>query len=71
MGSDTYCDCPMVRKSVSIHAPTWGATKLTVMLSKGKWFQSTLPHGERHAPAVADDETTAVSIHAPTWGATN
>ena len=38
MGSDTYCDCPMVRKSVSIHAPTWGATSPTLSSSAPSGF---------------------------------
>ena len=33
-------------------------------------FQSTLPHGERLAPALGPGELLPVSIHAPTWGAT-
>ena len=34
---------------VSIHAPTWGATKLRQSQSKLRVFQSTHPHGVRHA----------------------
>ena len=33
---------------VSIHAPAWGATcPIDGEFLTGKWFQSTLPHGER------------------------
>ena len=47
MGSDKIMSDKEKTMLVSIHAPTWGATNLTEMLSKDKWFQSTLPHGER------------------------
>ena len=33
--------------TVSIHAPTWGATSATDLSTKLNKFQSTLPHGER------------------------
>ena len=32
---------------VSIHAPTWGATYRETYFETHKWFQSTLPRGER------------------------
>ena len=32
---------------VSIHAPTWGATRQFPQVPSVCWFQSTLPHGER------------------------
>ena len=34
-------------RKVSIHAPTWGATKIDHAGENNKMFQSTLPHGER------------------------
>ena len=41
-----------LQASVSIHAPTWGATQKKVCnIFKGE-FQSTLPRGERHADSV-------------------
>ena len=33
---------------VSIHAPAWGATKLTIPPARFSLFQSTPPHGGRH-----------------------
>ena len=43
--------CSRLRKlifTVSIHAPTWGATQIHRESWCGcRWFQSTLPHGER------------------------
>ena len=38
---------------VSIHAPTWGATeKSCVQMHRNVGFQSTHPHGVRHASAT-------------------
>ena len=54
---------------VSIHAPTWGATKSLVWIWTSKKFQSTLPHGERPQILIIMLFNN-VSIHAPTWGAT-
>ena len=34
---------------VSIHAPTWGATNLWTNILRTTMFQSTHPHGVRHA----------------------
>ena len=34
--------------SVSIHAPAWGATCMTVSMGHPERFQSTHPHGVRH-----------------------
>ena len=49
MGSDR---CTFTRQvtvsSVSIHAPTWGATQSSKDKEIAALFQSTLPHGERH-----------------------
>ena len=59
------------QQTVSIHAPTRGATQakqkfLEVTLS----FQSTHPHGVRHAILHQERKCEKVSIHAPTRGAT-
>ena len=70
MGSDGRRHHCLVLNSVSIHAPTWGATSFSCKaLTSLYWFQSTLPHGER---LTKEDTRTrrTVSIHAPTWGAT-
>ena len=40
---------------VSIHAPTWGATRTRQHTQCGEAFQSTHPHGVRHQ----DDTTQA------------
>ena len=39
----------LILKMVSIHAPTWGATYSSGHETAKFVFQSTLPHGERHA----------------------
>ncbi len=41
-------------KSVSIHAPTGGATRLEVLKQGAKEFQSTLPRGERLLGKASD-----------------
>jgi len=60
----------MIRDTVSIHAPAWGATttKLTTVLIA--LFQSTRPRGARHAMQEELQQGRDVSIHAPAWGAT-
>ena len=55
---------------VSIHAPTRGATTTVCRSSPVPWFQSTLPHGERHTCRPFLFFNLNVSIHAPTRGAT-
>ena len=37
--------------TVSIHAPTWGATDFRNVNAFQRWFQSTHPHGVRHTIA--------------------
>ena len=47
MGSDLSILADAQQIYVSIHAPTWGATWNWLLLVFVRWFQSTLPHGER------------------------
>ena len=47
-GSDSYIHRWRDHGGVSIHAPTRGATMQMDTLQGADWFQSTLPHGERH-----------------------
>ncbi len=52
MGSDYAISLLPTYRSVSIHAPAWGAT-LKNQRTPGKGlFQSTLPHGERHGKTL-------------------
>ena len=56
---------------VSIHAPTWGATSVSDLMSElVGTFQSTHPHGVRRSVRRPYQRSKSVSIHAPTWGAT-
>ena len=55
---------------VSIHAPTWGATKILALHYAYAKFQSTPPHGGRRGQVHERLHRVVVSIHAPTWGAT-
>ena len=48
VGSDQQHICKQWQQSVSIHAPTWGATRQTAQRAQKQMFQSTLPRGERH-----------------------
>ena len=64
--------CPGGTVTVSIHAPTRGAT--LVCFSGGQdstTFQSTHPHGVRHKTLWVSCFLNYVSIHAPTRGATS
>ena len=46
-GSDIRVKEPEVNKTISIHAPTRGATKCRIWIKLEDAFQSTLPQGER------------------------
>ena len=56
--------------TVSIHAPTRGATAPYSRVGLDYKFQSTHPHGVRHELHALTFYAHAVSIHAPTRGAT-
>ena len=45
--SDFFVPHRILTSPVSIHAPTWGATKQYALIGLSLMFQSTLPHGER------------------------
>ena len=59
------------QRSVSIHAPAWGATR-DYFTTARPWpqFQSTHPRGVRHHDSEDIAVLFEVSIHAPAWGAT-
>ncbi len=48
VGSDWWLVAVHKDELVSIHAPTWGATKTKNKKTRKVEFQSTLPRGERH-----------------------
>ena len=52
VGSDIFCKHIRESADVSIHAPTWGATRRNTLTTSSKRFQSTLPRGERLLDAV-------------------
>ena len=56
--------------SISIHAPTRGATEQRRKLKSWFEFQSTLPREERLFFPLALPFKVCISIHAPTRGAT-
>ena len=60
------------KTSVSIHAPTRGATRTCRIPLRhlALVFQSTHPHGVRRLMSSSYHRVPAVSIHAPTRGAT-
>ena len=70
MGGDTECEDCGESISVSIHAPAWGATATLAIGRCRQMFQSTPPHGGRHAGYTMVANASYVSIHAPAWGAT-
>ena len=71
MGCDDANATERVRGGwISIHAPTWGATKANFGYSDDSEFQSTHPHGVRRWYYIDVDVRMIISIHAPTWGAT-
>ena len=47
MGCDVVSFNHGINFSVSIHAPTWGATQREADFTREMWFQSTHPHGVR------------------------
>ena len=68
------CDCAVrllyCTRSISIHAPTWGATLSSRRMCPLVLFQSTHPRGVRHKNRARGGGDNPISIHAPTWGAT-
>ena len=66
-----HCNGFALLRSISIHAPTRGATFIRAAYVPNKEFQSTLPRGERLFLTWFTGGTRKISIHAPTRGATN
>jgi len=60
----------LASRVVSIHAPTWGATVVSLGFPMVAVFQSTRPRGARLSNTLFFVSSIIVSIHAPTWGAT-
>ena len=71
MGRDLWLVHHALAELVSIHAPTWGATRRNAPIVEVVEFQSTRPRGARLEVLDTLAGDLAVSIHAPTWGATS
>ena len=69
--SDYYSEPIAPHVSISIHAPTRGATYLVWQYYRDHLFQSTLPREERRWSAQNLWSIQSISIHAPTRGATS
>ena len=69
-GSDYLMRLLIPHKSISIHAPTRGATFIFIYFFIFNIFQSTLPQGERQWYLTSSALPWPISIHAPTRGAT-
>ena len=59
-----------VHGHVSIHAPTWGATRCPFSTAYSASGFNPRPHMGGDMPWRLATSATSVSIHAPTWGAT-
>ena len=69
--SDHFCLETAPANTISIHAPTRGATFLCYCVSNiSHQFQSTLPREERREEGISAPSRKGISIHAPTRGAT-
>ena len=69
-GSDQQLGDVSESDTISIHAPTRGATWISFAKQEGRRFQSTLPQGERPYHGTTWQGMLGISIHAPTRGAT-
>ena len=71
VGGDKRGGLPPRAATVSIHAPTWGATCANTYTIHYFWVSIHAPTwGATSDAAVGITATEIVSIHAPTWGAT-
>ena len=69
------CDCYVGRvfrtlTGISIHAPTWGATRSRFLGNPGMQYFNPRTHVGCDLPGLEVDFRDRISIHAPTWGAT-
>ena len=70
VGCDTFPGPLKTLLFISIHAPTWGATRLVENSADVTQFQSTHSRGVRRRGSKGHADSQGISIHAPTWGAT-
>ena len=57
-------------RTISIHAPTWGATTNIRRTTAPPWISIHAPTWGATPVVVCDTPDDKISIHAPTWGAT-
>ena len=69
------CDCEVVRHEIrpiiSIHAPTWGATRADTKPDRNHKISIHAPTWGATVDDAIDVAHQRISIHAPTWGATS
>ena len=70
MGCDAVGHGCSQRGKVSIHAPTWGATSIVIIIVVCYVSFNPRTHMGCDARVHAGRHGSRVSIHAPTWGAT-
>ena len=70
MGSDVTYTSRRLSHEVSIHAPTWGATRNRRITEGDPLRFNPRSHMGSDTDTGAKSHVTEVSIHAPTWGAT-
>ena len=70
MGGDVSQGYFFVHLYVSIHAPVWGATHLTIFVSYPVGVSIHAPVWGATLEGRVDWQLRGVSIHAPVWGAT-
>ena len=71
VGCDKYLISIVTLHSISIHAPTWGATQGQLPIIEGFVDFNPRTHVGCDKTKIAECEAViAISIHAPTWGAT-
>ena len=71
MGCDVFVWWATQSEQVSIHAPVWGATKMTVPALQAFLVSIHAPVWGATKMTVPALQAFLVSIHAPVWGATN
>ena len=70
MGSDYDNKSDAIADMVSIHAPTWGATRIYILKEVELGVSIHAPTWGATFAIISDQRIKHVSIHAPTWGAT-
>ena len=69
---ERQCEASAIKiaNSISIHAPTWGATRPSMTTHSNAYFNPRSHMGSDLYGPEHSLEEKGISIHAPTWGAT-